>query len=83
MKEEPARSLRIAQRLREHDLHEWIGVLLSAARPLAVLGAQAAYILEPLVGGRNGWLRDFAILLEDPHELDALLDRLHEEDSEV
>lgn len=83
MKEEPVHSAKIAQRLREHGLHQLAGVLLSAARPLAVLGAQAAYFLEPLVGGREGWLRDFAILLEDPQELNELIDQLQAEDSEA
>jgi hypothetical protein len=50
--------------------------LLEVAGPLTIIGAQAVYFVEPLLGRRGGMLTDIARLLEDPAEVTALRQRL-------
>ena len=37
------------------------------------------YLFEPILGGRNDSIQDFARLLEDPDQVDDLIHRLREE----
>ncbi len=64
--------------LRDSGLEPWLGALLEAAAPLAPLGAQALYLVEPLAGGRRAWLRDWARRLEEPEALLRLAEQLQE-----
>ncbi len=50
-----------------------LATFLDAAGPLALLGAQAAYALEPLLG--SGW-SDLGVALEDPDRLSWLIEAL-------
>ncbi len=78
MKPEPEKSWEFLQRLRALGLDEHLATVLEALGPVALLGAQAAYMLEPLIGGRGGVLGEIGRMLEDPEEqsrLAAHLDR--------
>ena len=54
-------------------LGKMLAVFLDAASPVAILGAQAVYALEPLLGG--GWA-DLGDALEDPERLEELIEAL-------
>ncbi len=60
-------------------LEEPAAILLDIARPLMPLGAQAVYLVEPLIGSRGGLMRELARLLEDEEEVQALAERLRQE----
>jgi hypothetical protein len=68
-------SARVAAHLRRMGLAPWAAALLEALEPLALVGAQVGYLLEPVFGG--GPLRDLATVLEDPEQRADLTDRLH------
>ena len=51
-----------------------LAVLLEAAGPLSVIGAQVAYLAEPLFGGVE--LRALGRVLEDPEKTRRLIDGL-------
>jgi hypothetical protein len=68
-----AESLR---RLRLAGLASW---LLEAGAPLTILGAQAIYISQPFLGGKE-W-NSFARMLEEDQEAQAFARFLHGEDS--
>jgi hypothetical protein len=55
---------RLARTLRRLGLGDFVATLLEAIGPLSILGAQAAYLGEPLLGGRRSALSDFARILE-------------------
>jgi hypothetical protein len=55
---------RLARTLRRLGLGDFVAVLLEAVEPLSILGAQAVYLSEPLLDGRQGVLSDFAHILE-------------------
>ncbi len=65
--------------LERMGLEEPAAALLEAGRPLAVLAAQATYLLEPFVGNGGGLMRKLAALLEDDEQLTALTDKLRKE----
>ncbi len=67
----------LADGLRRHGLEGPALFLLEAIGPLAVLGAQAAYLLEPFFGP-GGRVRDVARLLENEQERTHFLNRLRE-----
>lgn len=69
---------RVADWLRRTRLDGLAVVLLEAFNPWTALGAQAAYLIEPLVGFSDGRLREVARLLEDPDQVADLLANLHE-----
>ena len=68
-----AESLR---RLKLDGLASW---LLEAGAPLTVLGAQALYLSEPFIGGKQ-W-SSFAHMLEEENEVQAFARYLRGEDS--
>ena len=68
-------SARIATRVRRLGLAPWAAALLEALEPLALVGAQVGYLLEPIFGRES--LRDWASVLEDPEQRADLTDRLH------
>ena len=64
----------LARKLRATGMGGILAVLLEAAGPLTVIGAQAAYFVEPLIGGDD--LRTLGRVLEDPQQVRALIDDL-------
>lgn len=64
----------LARKLRATGMGGMLAVLLEAAGPLTVIGAQAAYFAEPLFGGSD--MRALAQLLEDPQKVRALIEEL-------
>jgi hypothetical protein len=79
MKEHSIDSKRIARWIDERGLQDIVAFLVDMIRPFGVFAAQTAYLIEPLVGTQNDWLRDLAALLEDPDQLDAMMDQLDKE----
>ena len=79
MKEHSIDSKRIARWIDERGLQDIVAFLVDVARPFGVFAAQTAYLIEPLVGGQHDWLRDLAALLEDPDQMQALMDHLDKE----
>jgi hypothetical protein len=65
--------------LRRHGLGIVAAGFLEAFRSLTYLGAQALFLVEPVIGGRNDSIQDFARLLEDPDQVDDLIHRLRME----
>lgn len=55
--------------------------LLEAGGPLRVLGAQAAFLLDPLFSGRSGALTMLGEILEDAEAYELLVDELRDEGS--
>ena len=72
--------IRWAQRLREAGLGEVAALLLEAAGPLSLLGAQLLYTAQPALGLFVDWERvdELAQLLEEPAGAAALLRALEE-----
>jgi hypothetical protein len=64
----------LARKLRRTGMGGVAAVLLEAAGPLALIGAQAAYIVEPLFGGEE--LHSIGRVLEDPKKVRLLIDQL-------
>lgn len=77
MHDEARASARMAARLRRWGLAPWAAAWLEALEPLALVGAQVGYLLEPVFGG--GLWRDLATVLEDPEQRSDLTDRLHQD----
>ncbi len=67
----------LADGLRKHGLEGPALFVLEAIGPLAVVGAQAAYLLEPFFGP-GGRARAVARLLENEQERAHFLGRLRE-----
>ena len=72
---ETTASARVAARWRRLGLAPWAAAVLDALEPLALVGAQVGYMLEPVFGGEA--MRDMASVLEDPEQRADLSDRLH------
>jgi hypothetical protein len=68
--------------LRQVGLNGIAASILEAAGPLAYLGAQVTYIVEPLIGKRGGQISELARTLEDPHEVLRLIESLRSEEGE-
>lgn len=72
-------SKRIAEWLRNRNLSEIVAFILDATGPLNALGAQAAYLAAPLMGGQKGVLHELACILEDPCQVRMLIGELKQE----
>ena len=71
---------KIHARLQALGLSGLSAVLLEGLAPLAPLGAQLAYILEPMADGNfAGGLTDLARWLEKPDQVRAMASRLRRE----
>jgi len=70
---------RLAARVRSLGLGGGASVLLEALAPLAWVGAQLGYLLEPLVGAPGAQRAGLVGLLEDPQRYTAFIESLHEE----
>lgn len=77
MKDKPIDSDQIARWLNNQGLQGIVAFLLEVGRPFYVLAAQAAYIAEPIFGGQRGLFHDLARILEDPEQVDKLMDELN------
>ena len=75
-------SERVTSWLRRVGLNEYAAFLLEAIGPFAFLGAQAAFLVEPLFGPSDNPVSDLARLLEDPTQVSALVERLRMEEEE-
>lgn len=72
----------VARFLKRGGFASIFATMLEAAQPLRVLGAQAAFIFDPLLGGDSGALTLFGEVLEDPEAFANLIDVLRNEASE-
>lgn len=68
--------------LRQAGLNGLTAALLEAAGPLTYLGAQLTYIVEPLIGTRDGQFSELARTLEDPDEVLRLIEALRSEEGD-
>ena len=67
-------------KLRARGLSRVGAFVLEALEPLAPIGAQLAFLLEPMAASQpNGWLSQFGALLERPAELADLTERLRQD----
>jgi len=66
-----------AESLRRFKLDGLASWLLEAGSPLTLLGAQALYISQPFVGGKQ--VESIAHMLEEQEETQAFADYLREE----
>ena len=80
MNNEGAVSERVARWLQRVRLNQPVAFLLEAIGPLAFLGAQAAFLVEPLLGTSDKRIGDLARLLEDPTQVSELVERLRTEE---
>ena len=69
----------IARLLKRGGLGSWFAALLEAGGPLRVLGAQAAFMFNPLLSGQSGVLTQFGEILEDPEAFADLISILRDE----
>ncbi len=65
--------------LQKNGLAEVTAVLLEAAGPLSMLGAQALFMLEPLVSSPGSRLGELAHALEDKDQVRHLVQRLRDQ----
>jgi hypothetical protein len=80
MKDNAIDSKRIASWFNERGLQDIAAFLLDVAKPFGVLAAQTAYLIEPIFGGHRGLMHDLAQFLEDPDQMDELMDQLYREE---
>ncbi len=64
----------LARKLRATGMGGILAVLLEAAGPLTVIGAQAAYFADPLFGALD--LDELGRVLEDPQQVSDLVEEL-------
>lgn len=80
MNDERSTSERAANWLQLFGLGYIIAGFLEAFRSLTYIGAQVLILVEPVLGGRNNSIQDFARLLEDPDQVEDLIHRLRKEE---
>jgi hypothetical protein len=71
-------SNRVANWLKRHGVQDIAALVIDVAGPFRFLGAQAMYVLQPLLGAGVNFAQDMAVILEDPEKVDALLMELRE-----
>lgn len=79
MNKSESASENVARWLRRTGLNGLVATVLEAVGPLTYLGAQVAFLVEPLFGGAEGHIHDFARLLEDPDQVADFVTRLRVE----
>lgn len=79
MNAQQAQQDRVVDWLLQMGLADFAATSLEAAGPLTVVGAQLAYLVEPLFSDRNNTVRAIAVTLEDDRQLKAFIARLREE----
>jgi hypothetical protein len=70
---------RVVRWLHRAGLNGPAAFLIEAAGPLLPLGAQVAFLLEPLLGTVDHPFGDLARLLEDPSRVSVLIENLRAE----
>jgi hypothetical protein len=73
---------RVVRWLHRAGLNGPAAFLIEAAGPLVPLGAQVAFLLEPLLGAVERPVVDLARLLEDPSQVSILIENLRAEGDE-
>jgi hypothetical protein len=68
--------------LRQMGLNGLAASLLEAAGPLASVGAQVTYMIEPLIGTRDSQISELARTLEDPEGVLQLIEALRSEEGD-
>lgn len=74
---------RLAGLLKRAGLSGLAADVLESLGPLTSLGAQFLYLLEPLAGGSEGTVGGLARMLDDPEELEGVVDLLRREATET
>lgn len=64
---------RLVRILRRSGLAGMAAAFLDAGGPILPLGAQAAYLINPIMGGPSGKWNDFGKILEDPDAISELI----------
>ena len=82
MEDQSINTKQIARWINNQGLQGIVAFLLEVGRPFSVLGAQVAYIAQPLFGRQGKLFQDLARFLEDPEQIDALMDQLTNEMSD-
>ncbi len=67
---------RLADTMHRLGMADFAALLFEAGQPLAPLGAQLSYMADPLLGGLGVPLNEFGQLLEDPKQLEQLVQQL-------
>ncbi len=71
----------VARLIKRGGFGSIFAAVLEAGGPLRVLGAQAAFLFDPLFSGRSGALTKFGEILEDPEAFEDLIEVLKDEGS--
>jgi hypothetical protein len=71
---------RLVQFLRRAGLGDAAAAFLDGMRPLALVGAQLAYVAGPLFGARGSWM-SLAQRLEENEEIDDILAALTDDEA--
>lgn len=74
-------TLDYARKIQRLGLGDLTIALIDAFKPLAIIGAQVVYLLDPFVGASDGRLVTLGRILEDPEQTAILLDHLREEET--
>jgi hypothetical protein len=72
---------RLAKLLRRAGMDSFAVFLLEAGGPLVPLAAQAVFILEPFFGKQRSVVGDLARILDDPVEVETLVECLSREEA--
>ncbi len=74
-------TLDYARKIRRLGLGNFTIALIDALKPLAIMGAQVVYVLDPFVGGSDGRFVALGRIIEDQEQTAILLDHLREEET--
>ncbi len=74
-------TLEYARKIRRLGLGNLTIALMDALKPLAILGAQVVYVLEPFVGTSDGRWVTLGRIIEDPEKSAIFLAQLREEET--
>ncbi|HUS84869.1 MAG TPA: hypothetical protein VMX56_06965 [Anaerolineales bacterium] len=64
---------RLVRILQRSGMGGIVAAFLDAGGPILPLGAQAAYMISPFMGGPSGSLNEFGKMLEDPDAVSELI----------
>ncbi|MCJ7567560.1 MAG: hypothetical protein MUO58_08475 [Anaerolineales bacterium] len=64
---------RLAQILRRSGMGGLVAAFLDAGGPILPMGAQAAYLISPIMDGPSGTWNEFGKILEDPDAVSELI----------